>query len=47
MQTGKAEGMQMMDQVILDYLMNKVVSPEEAYLKANDKKMFEKFLQQK
>ncbi|PMP73094.1 MAG: type IV pili twitching motility protein PilT [Calditerrivibrio nitroreducens] len=47
MQTGKADGMQMMDQVILDFLMNKVISPEEAYLKANDKKMFEKFLQQK
>lgn len=47
MQTGKADGMQMMDQVILDYLMNKIISPEEAYLKANDKKMFEKFLQQK
>ncbi|MCA1980570.1 MAG: type IV pilus twitching motility protein PilT [Calditerrivibrio sp.] len=46
MQTGKADGMQMMDQVIMDYLMNKLVSPEEAYLKANDKKMFEKFLQQ-
>ncbi|MEF3254527.1 MAG: type IV pilus twitching motility protein PilT [Deferribacterales bacterium] len=45
MQTGKAEGMQMMDQVIMDYLMNKIISPEEAYLKANDKKMFEKFLQ--
>ncbi len=47
MQTGKADGMQMMDQVILDYLMNKIISPEEAYLKANDKKMFEKFLPQK
>lgn len=45
MQTGKADGMQMMDQVIMDYLMNKIVSPEEAYLKSNDKKMFEKFLQ--
>ncbi len=43
-QTGKAEGMQLMDQVITEYLMQKIISAEEAYLKANDKKSFERFL---
>jgi twitching motility protein PilT len=45
-QTGKAEGMQLMDQSIMDYLMKKVIHPEEAYMKANDKTAFEKFLPQ-
>lgn len=43
-QTGKAEGMQLMDQVINEYLIQKIISPEEAYHKANDKKSFERFL---
>jgi len=43
-QTGKGDGMQLMDQSIMDFLMQKVISPEEAYLKANDKKSFERFL---
>ena len=43
-QTGKGEGMQLMDQAIMEFLMQKQVSAEEAYLKANDKKSFERFL---
>ncbi|MCB4205217.1 type IV pilus twitching motility protein PilT [Deferribacterales bacterium Es71-Z0220] len=43
-QTGKGDGMQLMDQSIMDFLMQKIISPEEAYLKANDKKSFERFL---
>lgn len=43
-QTGKMEGMQLMDQIITEYLMQKIISPEEAHLKANDKKSFERFL---
>lgn len=43
-QTGKGEGMQLMDQAVMEFLMQKQVSPEEAYLKANDKKSFERFL---
>ena len=43
-QTGKAEGMQLMDQTIMDYLMQRVITPEEALLKSNDKKAFEKFI---
>ncbi len=43
-QTGKGEGMQLMDQALMDLLMSKIISPEEAYLKANDKRSFERFL---
>ncbi len=43
-QTGKNEGMQLMDQAIMDFLMKKQVSPDEAYLKANDKNVFERFI---
>jgi twitching motility protein PilT len=43
-QMGKAEGMQLLDQAIMELLMQKIVSPEEAYVKANDKKTFERFL---
>ncbi|MBI5143393.1 MAG: type IV pilus twitching motility protein PilT [Nitrospirae bacterium] len=44
MQVGKSQGMQMMDQSIMDLVMQKIVSPEEAYSKAADKKAFERFL---
>lgn len=43
-QMGKGEGMQLLDQSIMEFLMQKIISPEEAYLKANDKKSFERFL---
>ena len=43
-QTGKGAGMQLMDQAIMEFLMKKQVSPEEAYMKANDKKVFERFI---
>jgi twitching motility protein PilT len=42
----KADGMQLLDQAITDLLMKKLISPEEAYVKANDKKQFERFLKQ-
>jgi twitching motility protein PilT len=45
-QMGKAEGMQLLDQAIMELLMQKIVSPEEAFHKANDKKPFERFLKQ-
>ncbi len=44
MQMAKADGMQLLDQAIMELLMQKIISPEEAYLKANDKKTFEKYL---
>jgi twitching motility protein PilT len=46
-QTGKKEGMQMMDQAILDFLMKKIVSPEEAYAKAHSKNEFLPYLADK
>jgi twitching motility protein PilT len=42
-QTGKREGMQTMDQAIMDLLMAKKVAPEEAYAYAVEKKQFEQF----
>jgi twitching motility protein PilT len=44
MQMAKADGMQLLDQAIMELIMQKIVSPEEAYAKANDKKIFEKYL---
>jgi twitching motility protein PilT len=46
-QMGKNDGMQLLDQTIMDYLMQKVITREEAYLKANDKKTFSKFLEER
>jgi twitching motility protein PilT len=44
MQTGRKDGMQLMDQHILDLLKTKVISPEEAYRCCSDKKQFEQHL---
>jgi len=44
MQTGRKDGMQLMDQHILDLLKMRKVSPEEAYRCAQDKKQFEQYL---
>lgn len=47
MQTGKKEGMQLMDMAIEDLLKAGKISPEEAYLKATIKQPFERFLTDK
>ncbi|GAB4248421.1 MAG: type IV pilus twitching motility protein PilT [Candidatus Methylacidiphilales bacterium] len=47
LKTGKAEGMQLMDDAIWAYLQQKLITPEEAYMKAIDKQRFEPFLSQK
>jgi twitching motility protein PilT len=39
-QTGRKEGMQMMDQAILDFLMKQVITPDEAYARAHNKTEF-------
>jgi twitching motility protein PilT len=39
-QTGRKDGMQLMDQAILDYLMKKVVSAQEAHAMAHSKTEF-------
>lgn len=43
-QTAKKDGMQLMDQHLLDLLKTKQVNPEEAYRCAVDKKQFEQYL---
>ena len=43
-QTGKKEGMQTMDQALMDLLMGKKISPTEAYMFAADKKIFEQYM---
>lgn len=43
-QTAKREGMQLMDQHLLDLLKTKQVAPEEAYRCSIDKKQFEQYL---
>ena len=45
MQTGKREGMQLLDTAIMNFLQEKQISPQEAYQKANDKSIFAGFLQ--
>jgi twitching motility protein PilT len=43
-QTARKEGMQLLDQHLLDLLKTKQVSPEEAYRCCQDKKQFEQYL---
>jgi twitching motility protein PilT len=43
-QTGRKDGMQMMDQAVLEFLMKKVISPEEAYARAHSKTEFLPYL---
>jgi twitching motility protein PilT len=43
-QTARRDGMQLMDQHLLDLLKTKQINPEEAYRCASDKKQFEQFL---
>jgi len=43
-QTGKKDGMQLLDQHILEYLMSGVITPEEAYMKCNNKQTFKQYL---
>ena len=44
MQTARKDGMQLMDQHLLDLVKTKTVSPEEAYRFCTDKKQFEQYL---
>jgi len=45
-QGGKLEGMQSLDQVLLEYVQKRIITAEEAYLKAQDKKAFELLIKQ-
>ncbi|HNP63050.1 MAG TPA: PilT/PilU family type 4a pilus ATPase [Woeseiaceae bacterium] len=44
MQTGKALGMQMMDQTLLDFINAKEIDPDDAIRFATDKKKFQRFV---
>jgi len=44
LQTGRAEGMQMMDQALIEAISAKKVDPDDAYRFATDRKKFERFV---
>ena len=43
-QQGMKEGMQLMDDALWEKMQSKVIAPEDAYMKAKDKKRFESFV---
>lgn len=43
-QTGRQAGMQLMDQALLEALRKREIDPDDAYLHANDKKQFQRFV---
>ena len=44
LQTGKREGMQLMDQALIDAISARQVDPDDAYRFATDRKKFERFV---
>jgi twitching motility protein PilT len=44
LQTGKEQGMQLMDQALLNAISAKQVDPDDAYRYATDRKKFERFV---
>ncbi len=44
LQTGREQGMQLMDQALLEALKNKEIDPDDAYVNAVDKKQFQRFV---
>ena len=44
MQTGRDRGMQLLDQALMEALEKKLIDPDDAYLHANDKKAFQRFV---
>jgi twitching motility protein PilT len=43
-QTGRSQGMQLMDQALLEAVQAKEIDPDDAYLHASDKKLFQRFV---
>jgi twitching motility protein PilT len=43
-QTGKKYGMQLLDDAIMDLYQKNMISPDEAYAKANEKARFKPFI---
>jgi len=46
-QTGKKDGMQLLDQHIMEFLMAGEIGPTEAYMKSNNKNTFKQYLKEK
>jgi len=44
LQTGREQGMQLMDQALLEAVKNKEIDPDDAYVHATDKKMFQRYV---
>jgi twitching motility protein PilT len=44
LQTGKDQGMQLMDQALLDAIQRKQVDPDDAFRFATDKALFQRFV---
>lgn len=44
LQTGREQGMQLMDQALMEALRNKQIDPDDAYINAQDKKPFQRFV---
>lgn len=44
LQTGREQGMQLMDQALLEAIQNKEIDPDDAYVHAVDKKQFQRFV---
>jgi twitching motility protein PilT len=44
LQTGAEKGMQLMDQALMKALQNKEIDPDDAYIHASDKKLFQRFV---
>jgi len=42
--TGKAQGMQLMDQALMDAINKKQIDPDDAYIHATDKQQFQRFV---
>ncbi len=44
LQTGREKGMQLMDQALLEAIQKKEIDPDDAYLNADNKKQFQRFV---
>ncbi|MGD8712198.1 MAG: ATPase, T2SS/T4P/T4SS family, partial [Thiohalophilus sp.] len=44
LQTGREQGMQLMDQALMEALNKKEIDPDDAYINAQDKKPFQRFV---
>ena len=45
MQSGRSEGMQLLDDALFDLVTRKIITPRDAYMKSQDKSRFEPLLE--